>query len=148
MCLKIVNHTMVCDVRPVMRHPSYPDSHIVDPFTVPHAKYYTISTSKTGESLPCPTHGCRQVTVRSFPCGCGNTVGYHCYTATRPSSAYTIETGKTPSRGVWRKLQSFDDITSEGAHSHPAPSEELQITRRCNRGGRRLRLRLLPGRRI
>ncbi|KAI0502769.1 hypothetical protein F5B22DRAFT_632119 [Xylaria bambusicola] len=130
MCLKIVNHTMICDVRPVMRHPSIPNSHIVNPFTVPEDKCCAASNPKTDDDLPCPTHGCCQITVRSFPCECGNTVGYHRYTIARPPSAYTIETANIPSRGVWRKLQSLDDIPSAGANAHPAPSGELQIARR------------------
>ncbi|KAI1361362.1 hypothetical protein F5Y08DRAFT_347999 [Xylaria arbuscula] len=130
MCLKIVNHTMLCDVRPVTRHPSNPDAYIVDPFTIPQAKCCTVGTPNTSNNLPCPTHGCCQITVRSFPCGCGNTVGYHRYTPARPPSAYTIETAKIPTPGVWRKLQSLDDIPSAGVNAQPAPSEELQIARR------------------
>ncbi len=130
MCLKIVTHTMVCDVRPVMRHPSNPNSHIVDPFTVPGDRCCSTNTSKPSESLHCPTHECCEITVRSFPCDCGNTVGYHRYTPATLPSAYTVETAEIPNHGVWRKLQSLDDIASSQAHAHPAPSEELQIARR------------------
>ncbi|KAI0812940.1 hypothetical protein GGR55DRAFT_638454 [Xylaria sp. FL0064] len=129
MCLKIVTHTMMCDARPVMRHPSNPDSHIVDPFTVAEVRCCATITSKPREGLQCPAHECCQVTVRSFPCGCGNTVGYHRYTSASPPSAYTIEVAEVPSRGVWRTLQSPDDISSPEAHAHPAVSEELQIAR-------------------
>ncbi|KAI0423652.1 hypothetical protein F5Y09DRAFT_326795 [Xylaria sp. FL1042] len=121
---------MMCDVRPIMRRPSNPDSHIVDPFTAPGERCCTTSTSNPSEGPQCPAHKCCQVTVRSFPCSCGNTVEYHRYKPTRPPSAYTMEAARVPSQGVWRNLQSLDDISSPETHVHPAPSEELQIARR------------------
>ncbi|KAI1272005.1 hypothetical protein F5Y07DRAFT_381230 [Xylaria sp. FL0933] len=121
---------MMCDARPVMRHPSNPNSHIVNPFAAPGVRCCASNTSKPRDGLQCLAHECCQVRVRSFPCGCGNTVGYHRYTSARPPSAYTIEPAEVPSRGVWRTLQSPDDISSPEAHVHPAVSEELQIARR------------------
>ncbi|KAI1303975.1 hypothetical protein F5Y03DRAFT_358644 [Xylaria venustula] len=130
MCLKIVTHAMTCDVRPVMRHPWGPNSCIVDPFTTPRIRCCSLSISIPSGSLQCPVHECCQVTVRSFSCDCGYTVGYHRYTPATIPSAYTIGTAEVPSRGVWRKLQSPDDFPSTEAHTHSTPSEELQIAQR------------------
>ncbi|KAI0973316.1 hypothetical protein F4678DRAFT_477776 [Xylaria arbuscula] len=130
MCLKIVIHTMTCDVRPVMRHPCNPNSYIVDPFTAPNTKCCSIGLSKPSESLQCLIHECCQVTVRSFPCDCGYTVGYHRYITAKTPSAYTVGTAEIPHRGVWRKLQSLDDVLSPEAHTHSNKSEELQIAQR------------------
>ncbi|TGJ86911.1 hypothetical protein E0Z10_g1845 [Xylaria hypoxylon] len=44
--------------------------------------------------------------------------------------AYTVNTTEVPGCGVWRTLQSLDNISSPKAQAQPAPSEELQIVRR------------------
>ncbi|KAI0103958.1 hypothetical protein GGR51DRAFT_523026 [Nemania sp. FL0031] len=128
MCLKIVTHTMVCDVRPVIRHPSHPTSHIIDPFAVLQ-DIDCVAASKPGGGLQCPAHKCCQSTVRSFLCDCGKIVGYHRYIPAKTPCAYTIETASVPSPGVWRKLESLDEVSSSGVQAQPAPSEELQIAR-------------------
>ncbi|KAI8625998.1 hypothetical protein F5Y19DRAFT_237394 [Xylariaceae sp. FL1651] len=129
MCLKIVTHKMVCDVRPVMSHPSRPGALIVDPFTIGQGICCNANANPS-EILRCPTHKCCQVTVRSFPCGCSNTVGYHRYKPAKAPSAYTIEEREIPDPGVWRTLQTLDDVFEPPNQTQSTPSEELQIARR------------------
>ncbi|KAI0870856.1 hypothetical protein GGS24DRAFT_510453 [Hypoxylon argillaceum] len=111
-----------------MRHPSNPTSHIVDPFSVLWDKGCAATISKPSGSLQCPVHDCCHISTRTFPCGCGNVVGYHRYLPAKVPSAYTIDAAQLPSPGVWRILQSLDDL-SFATQAQPAPSEELQIAR-------------------
>ncbi|KAI1110426.1 hypothetical protein F5Y14DRAFT_429029 [Nemania sp. NC0429] len=129
MCLEIVTHTMVCDIRPTMRHPLNPTMHIVDPFTAPRDMCCANATSRTSEGPQCSIHHCCQVTIRSFPCDCGNIVRYHRYSPSKTPSAYTVNTGRIPNRGVWRGLQSLDDLSSTAPKAQAALSEELRVAR-------------------
>ncbi|KAI1750303.1 hypothetical protein F4782DRAFT_532624 [Xylaria castorea] len=52
-----------------------------------------------------------------------------CHAPAKTSSAYMIEAAEIPSRRVWRKLRSLDDISSPEAQAQPALSNERQITR-------------------
>ncbi|KAI1162102.1 hypothetical protein F5B18DRAFT_662596 [Nemania serpens] len=129
MRLEIVTHTMVSDIRPIMRHPLNPTSHIVDPFTAPRDTCCAHVASRPSERLRCPTNGCCHVTVRSFSCDCSSIVRYHRYTPSKTPSAYTVNTAKIPSRGVWRRLQTLDDISRAATQAQPALPEELQVAR-------------------
>ncbi|KAI1122087.1 hypothetical protein F5Y10DRAFT_287534 [Nemania abortiva] len=129
MCLEIVTHRMVCDARPVMRDLSDETLYVVNPFTVLQDTDCVAATSTHIEGLQCPVHRCCEYTVRSVPCGCDTVVFYHLYKLVRMPSAYTINAVETPSRGVWRILQSPDDIASSRTQAHPPISEELQIVR-------------------
>ncbi|KAI1503446.1 hypothetical protein F5X99DRAFT_407030 [Biscogniauxia marginata] len=126
MCLKIVTHTLACDVRPIMPHPLEPLELVVDPFAVPDG------CCCSPESPSCTTHGCCQITTRTFPCDCGNIVSYHRYMPSKQPSAFTMQKAVKPSPGVWRYLPSIDDVLAaanpqQGGH---LPSEELRIARR------------------
>ncbi|KAI1195535.1 hypothetical protein F5X97DRAFT_307934 [Nemania serpens] len=95
MCLKIVTQKRACDVRPIMRHPFNPTSHIVDPFTAPRDTCCADVASKPSESRQYPTNQCCQVIVRSFSCDSGNIVIYHRYISSKTPSAYTVNTAKS-----------------------------------------------------
>ncbi|KAI0399154.1 hypothetical protein F4802DRAFT_60251 [Xylaria palmicola] len=130
MCLRIKDHEMMCDVRPLVRHPNNPASHIVDPFVVLKHMCSAASPAKPRAGMQCPTHECCRVTVLSFPCGCGDIVEYHRYAPAEIPCAYTINTDTVPSEGVWRKLESLDDISAPEAQAKPPRSEKLEIARR------------------
>ncbi|KAI0593570.1 hypothetical protein F4775DRAFT_607575 [Biscogniauxia sp. FL1348] len=126
MCLKIITHSLVCDSRPVMPHPTEPSELVVDPFTNPEACY--CSSTSSG----CTAHGCCQVTTRTFPCGCDIIVSYHRYTPSKPPCAFTMQAAVKPGPGVWRHLLSIDDVLARASpqQTEHLPSEELRIARR------------------
>ncbi|KAI0477438.1 hypothetical protein GGR56DRAFT_673820 [Xylariaceae sp. FL0804] len=148
MCLKIITHFLVCDVRPVMPHPRAPAELIVDPFTAPTegcccccgsdgAPPDRASAEARDPSLRrCPTHACCCVRVRSFPCGCGRVVGYHQYARITPPHAAAKAAASTgrPAAGAgqpWRVLRSVDYVMSAGTPGQRRePSEQLRVARR------------------
>ncbi|KAI1270047.1 hypothetical protein F5Y18DRAFT_434470 [Xylariaceae sp. FL1019] len=128
MCLKIITHTMRCDVRPIMQHPLRPNAWIVDPFALPQTPCCKSEKEPTG--MLCPTHGCCQLSVRTFPCGCGNSVGYHRYEPSQTPAAFAANDVEIPEAGTWRKLQCLDNVHWEKNHGKRASSEQLDIAQR------------------
>ncbi|KAH9890214.1 hypothetical protein F4778DRAFT_796476 [Xylariomycetidae sp. FL2044] len=109
MCLKIITHTLKCDIRPLMPHLVDPSIPVIDLFTAPHAKcpclpphphdddechegHETTFQPDDDRITRCDNHGCCQPDARAFPCGCGTFVEYHRY---KPSSANTATTPVT-----------------------------------------------------
>ncbi|KAI3324091.1 hypothetical protein HD806DRAFT_60126 [Xylariaceae sp. AK1471] len=128
MYLKIITHKLVCDVRPIISHSSKPGILILGPFAAPRDTCCA-ADSTARNSLQCPTRGCCQVTVRSFPCDYEKTVRCHRYEPTETPSAYTIDAAAIPGAGVWRRLQSLDDVSEPETQDQTTPSEELRIAR-------------------
>jgi hypothetical protein len=56
-------------------------------------------------------------------------VEYHRYEPAKTPCAYTIDTAAKPGAGVWRKMQSLDEVFESETQAQPAPSEELRIAR-------------------
>ncbi|CAJ2505744.1 Uu.00g131380.m01.CDS01, partial [Anthostomella pinea] len=129
MCLNIVTHTLVCDVRPVMPHPLTPSTIVIDPFTAPQGTCCDF-TSAPSDPSRCPVHGCCEVAVRSFPCDCGSIVEYHRYERAAPSSETTTQSAPGPRQEVWREIQSLDEVLTGSAKDYPLASEEVRIARR------------------
>ncbi|KAI1636873.1 hypothetical protein F4809DRAFT_641115 [Biscogniauxia mediterranea] len=127
MCLKIITHSLACDIRPVMPHPTKPSEFVVDPFSSPED-----CCCCSSKSSGCAAHGCCQVTSRTFPCDCGNIVSYHRYTPSKPPCAFTMQATVKPGPGVWRHLLSIDDVLARASpqQMEHLPSEELRIARR------------------
>ncbi|KAI0146157.1 hypothetical protein GGR57DRAFT_506679 [Xylariaceae sp. FL1272] len=111
-----------------MQHPLRPDTWVVDPFALPQTS--CCKSEKESTALGCPTHGCCQVSVRTFPCGCGNSVGYHRYAPSQTPSAFTTNKVDVPEAGTWRKLPSLNNVHWEKTHGKEVPSEQLDIAQR------------------
>ncbi|KAI0406448.1 hypothetical protein F4802DRAFT_557602 [Xylaria palmicola] len=137
MCLIIATHKMLCDIRPIMPHPTEPDTFIVDPYAAPQ-KECCVASSTTEDSTAgkknCPLHPCCDLTLQTFSCGCRRKVLYHRYEPTESPREYTEKTSNTPLQGVWRKLESPDDIIPASEDSQqsqqPPPSDQLRVARR------------------
>lgn len=136
MCLYIITHTMVCDVRPAMYHPDKPSTHVVNPFKLLEDTCRHATIAKPGKGNVCVVHGCCRITTRSYPCGCGKTVRFNLYQPAKIPCAYTVKTGEIPERGVWRLMSYLGGIPSpdyaQEAVAEPgssSPSEKLRVAR-------------------
>ncbi|KAI0103192.1 hypothetical protein GGR51DRAFT_561876 [Nemania sp. FL0031] len=136
MCLTIITHIMVCDIRPVMPHPSDPDILVVDPYVPPRAQCCVISTAPTDNSngKKCPLHPCCKLTTKTFSCGCNNELQYRRYEPANDPVNYTEATEYIPGQGGWRKLHSLDfvlpEIEDNQRTEKTSPSDMLRVARR------------------
>ncbi|KAI8625010.1 hypothetical protein F5Y19DRAFT_490034 [Xylariaceae sp. FL1651] len=132
---------MVCDIRPVMPHPSETGIFVVNPFAPPKESGCTTvpgagAGSGKNNGLKCPIHNCCELTIRSFPCVCGKTAEYCRYEPAQTPNEYAAATQDISNRGVWRWLQSLDDVNKtkeDNPQAEKAPSEQLRIARRGRR---------------
>lgn len=126
---------MVCDARPVMRHPDKPHTYVVDPFMHLEDTCRNVAIPEPGEGDVCSVHLCCQITTRSYPCGCGKSVRFNLYVPAKTPCAYTVKTGEMPERGVWRLMEYLGGISSpdyardQAAVGPGIPSEKLRIAR-------------------
>ncbi|KAI1152415.1 hypothetical protein F4825DRAFT_461861 [Nemania diffusa] len=137
MCLTIITHKMGCDIRPVMPHPSNSDVLVVDPYVSSPASCciidLTAPTVKPSRGN-CAIHPCCEMSMQTFTCGCYSNVSYRRYEPANTPTQYIEATKDIPPSGVWRKLDSLDDVLrpiedAQQAETTP-PSEQLRIARR------------------